>query len=398
MKFNKIYFFLKNLKKINFSITKKKIVVFDGLSLQELNYTLKIYDYFTLEDRLERINTFYITPSIIFYFFVYFFLIFKSYSLKVIYSIALIKSLKPKIVITSIDNSINFSLCAKILNKEIFFIAIQNAGRLGFRDINYCLKNNIIIPKDYKKKLNIPNYICFGQDEIDGSIKEKLNIEKFYNFGSIRVGNCLHYIKENNIKLNKKLFDVCIFSEALYNYDAVYKNSHIEESAANLLKFTIKFVIQNNLKFIFASRNLSNTNEFKLELDFYKHYLDKKEFEFLILNSNNKKNFYSSYLILLQSTLAIGFYTTLLLDKIGFKEKILSCNFTDLKFFDFPISGICSMNSFNYNEFSSRAKLIMSLQNEEYLKRLDRNPNYVMTFDKEENVIEKTRRLIKRNL
>ena len=110
---------LKKLKKINFFLKPSSIIIFDGLSLQDLRYILDKKKYFTLEDRLERIKILYITPKALINFLYFFFYYFKNYSLKVIYTIALIKSLKAKVVITSIDNSINFFLCAKILHKKI---------------------------------------------------------------------------------------------------------------------------------------------------------------------------------------------------------------------------------------------------------------------------------------
>jgi len=393
LRLNKIFLLLKNLKKIRFSVDNKKITIFDGVGFQDLQYIIENYDYFILEDRLDRINIIYITPSIIFYFFVYLFLIFKGYSVKVIYTIALIKSLKTKVVITSIDNSINFFLCAKVLNKEIFFIAIQNTNRFGFKDIDF----DTSYVKNYKKLFYIPNYVCYGQHEIDGATGQKLKIEKFHKYGSIRLSNAIHYIQKNNIKLNKK-FDICFISEPIGYLDNIFKNNFIAKSAIDLLKFTIKFSIQNNFKFVFASKRLENTDLFKLEIDFYKPHLSSQEFQFLILNINKKKDYYASYFALLQSTMAIGFQSTLLLDKIGLNEKILSCNFSKFKLLDFPITGICSLNTQDYEDFSTRVKLILSLKNDEYFKKLNQNPDYVNALDKKESIIKKTRKIIEKNL
>ena len=76
--FNKI----KNIKRVKFVLNEKKIVVFDGVSLRDLNYVLSEYNYFVLEDRLNRINEVYLTPLLVLNFFLYFYLIFKNYSLK----------------------------------------------------------------------------------------------------------------------------------------------------------------------------------------------------------------------------------------------------------------------------------------------------------------------------
>ena len=398
MNVSKISTLFKNLKKIKFSISKKKIIIFDGVSFKDLEYLIEVYDYFILEDRLERINTIYITPSIIFYFFKYLVLVFKKYSIKVIYTIALIKSLRPKVIITSIDNCINFFLCAKVLSKEIFFVAIQNGNRFEFEDLNYYIESQALqVPQNYRKLFYIPNYICFGQNEIDGVTKQNLKIEKFYKFGSIRTSNFFHYMNKKNIKLNKKLFDICFISEPSINANKRFKNKFVEEAAIEILKFTIKFAMENNSKFVFAPKRIDNKETLLSELDFYKSHLNKKEWEFLILNIIQKKNIYSSYLLMLQSSVVIGWQSTLLRDKFGLGEKILSCNFSKLKIKNFPVNGICALNNHDYEIFSSRVKLILTLENEDYFKQIEKNPEFVMAFNKKESVIEKTRKLIENN-
>ena len=99
-----------------------------------------------------------------------------------IYTITIIKTLRPKVVITSIDNSTNFFLISKILKKSIFFLAIQNNSRRrgGVDEIDYYIKKSML-PKNYKDIFYIPNYICFGQCDIDSTKRQNLQIGKFYN-------------------------------------------------------------------------------------------------------------------------------------------------------------------------------------------------------------------------
>ena len=164
MKLKKIFLFFKNLKKIKFKLYEEKIIIFDGTSLRHLHYILKDLKYFVLEDRLERINIIYFTPSVIFYFLNYFHLFFRGYSLKLIYTISLIRTIDPKIILTSIDNSINFFLISKILKKKFFLLAIQNTNRFaGTEKFQYHLDKGKIFPKNYRDLFYIPNYICFGE-------------------------------------------------------------------------------------------------------------------------------------------------------------------------------------------------------------------------------------------
>ena len=64
---------------------------------------------------------------------------------------------------------------------------------------------------------------------------------------------------------------------------------NLEEGYGKLAKFTIKFAIENNLKFIFASKRKEGTLRSEIELDFYKKYLDKNEYKYLLNNFNKKR-------------------------------------------------------------------------------------------------------------
>ena len=65
---------------------------------------------------------------------------------KISYLVSLILEINPKIVVTNIDNSIDFSLVARRLFKKIKFLAIQNAARYQFDEPFYDanIKKNIL--------------------------------------------------------------------------------------------------------------------------------------------------------------------------------------------------------------------------------------------------------------
>ena len=114
----------------------------------------------------------------------------------------------------------------------------------------------------------------------------------------------------------------------MFGLNNTLKNETIAQSSIKLLKFTIKVAVENNLKFVFIPKYLENQTKMNSDINFYEMHLNKEELKFLISNTKTKKNHYSSYLMLFQSTLAVGMQSTLLFDKIGCKEKILSCNFS----------------------------------------------------------------------
>ena len=198
--------------------------------------------------------------------------------------------------------------------------------------------------------------------------------------------------------LKKNLFDICLISEPAYGQNLQFKIKTIEQGFAEVAKYAIKFSIENNSKFIFASKKLKNTYDFNKEISFYKKYLNQKEFNYLLANLNEKKDIYSSYFAIFQSHVAIACQSTLLRDKIGLRQKILSCNLTKFKMYDFPIDGLCALNNCNYDQFAERLNCIINLSENEYFEGLGKDKDHVMIFDKDQSTIGKIRSEINKHL
>jgi len=370
---------------------QRKIVVFDGKSLDDLHYILHDEDFAVIENRKCRIKVIYCGLSFLVNCILnYILLFFKNKNIHTIYLYTLIKKINPRTVITSIDNSFKFADLAFLLSKKIKFIAVQNANRFDYLHNDYFLEKKIK-NINLNQKYFIPNFYCFGQHEIDECKKYNINVKKFNKVGSIRVANFFKYIETKSIKLNKARYDICLISEVATNINKKFKINGLEENFAKVAKLSIKYSKKYNLKFLFLQKKPNNSVQNKIEIDFYKKYLETKEFNFLINNSNIKKSIYSSYLGLFESKIAIGAQSTLLRDKLGCKEKVLSLNINNKGLFEFPINGICKLKKLDFTEFESRLNNISHMNINEYLSKLDRPVDYMMEFDKKSSVIEKVR-------
>jgi len=397
--------------KIKFNkIQNSKILIFDGTSIQDLEFLLEKYEYAVLENRLRRIKEVNLSLKTSFELIKNLFSLIlerKKISLSNLYLYTIIKLVKPKVIITGIDNSLQFHQLAKLLHEKIVFFAIQNANRVDYLNNEYNIKNSLS-NIDYNSQIFIPNLICFGDAEEKLAKKLNLNIKKFLKYGSIRTANFFYYINKEKKNLLKNLYDVCLISEPVDNFNEKYKKKGIEEGLGNLARYKIKFAIEKNLKFTFASKytKYKENNMHNKEIEFYKKHLNQKEFNYLIKNLNEekhliknlhkKKHRYSSYLAIFQSKVVIGCQSTLLRDKIGLREKILSSNLTDYENFNFPIDGICTINNCSYDQFSLRLSKILSIDTKTYFENL--NLNEVMMYDENNNMLDKVRLKINENL
>ena len=393
---NFINFLLSN--KISFKFSSpipKNIVIFDGESSQDLEYLLDNYDYKVVENRKERIREIYCSLRFTLKFFMNFISISKKINLNTIYLYTLIESINPKFAITSIDNSLKFSLLAKLFEKKIKFIAIQNASRLDFAINSYLYKKKKT--QDNNKSFYIPNYFCFGKVEEKDCQKYNIKVDKFYNVGSIRVANFFEYLKNNKIKLNKNKYDICLISEPAKFYNKNMSVDNAEKGFAETVRYTIEFSRKNNLKFIFAGKRITSSEKNYFEMKFYREHLSNDNFNYLVNNMVLKtaENKYSSYSAIFESKVAIGTASTLLKDKIGCGEKILSCNLTNFDLLNFPIEGICSINNCSYNQFEERIEKILKIDIDDYFNNNSLHQDYVMNFDKNISVLEKIKKTFK---
>ena len=379
---------LSNDVKIKYGIPKDiQIIVYNSDSVKQLEYVLEKKKYIILDFRLHQLKEIYFSFKLIATIFSNLF----KFNLSINYFYSILKVIDPKIVITACDNHKIFFNLAKLLDKKIKFIAVQNASRLDIPRNEYLFRKKLI-QKNFNQEFYIPHFFCFGQYEIDNCDLYNININKFYKVGSINTSNFFYYLKKNQIKIIKNKFDICLISEPALGENKRYLADNIEERFALTVNYTVNFARKFNYKLVFASKRLKNLKStkyfFDSEMNFYKRYLNNDDFDYLIKNTNPKENFFSSYFAIFQSKVAVATQSTLLRDKIGIGEKILSCNLTGMQLYNFPLNGICTINNCNYEQFERRLNEIMTISTKDYFNRIDKDKKYVMEFQSQYATIE----------
>ena len=162
---------------------KRKIIIFDCESTDSLKKLFSPRDTFVLSTRITNITKLYITFGQLKFILVN---IFKR-PLRVNYLIYLIIQINPKVVITFIDNSSDFHIISRFLQKKIKFIAIQNATR----EVQW-------LPKKWTKKFYIPEYYCFGSFDKKLFLK-KTSVKNIKPKGSFKAACALTYIKRKKL-------------------------------------------------------------------------------------------------------------------------------------------------------------------------------------------------------
>ena len=363
--------FLKNLiilYKCKFIFKKPKannLIVFDDTSIEYLKNILYGRKYFTLITRSANLRKIYITPEIIFFSFIYF-----RGNLFRAYIYALIRIVNPKVILTYIDNSPLYHHIASSLKSKIKFLAIQNAARYEIKIQDYFEKKQIMSKKHKHNLYCIPYFCCFGQHEIDCYKKKKIDILKFKKIGSLKVSN---FKKLKNFKMiNNRKYDICLISDDAYNMDNFFELKGFEEGFAKLVKYTIKFCIENKKKIIFPLKRYLNQDK-NNEINFFKNNLNNEEFNFLIKNSYKRhpKKKYSSFLKMYESNVVLGCATTMLREGLSLRKKVMVCNFSPTKVFDFPLTQMIFLKNPSYFEFEKKLNYFLSLKEKKYFTLLE---------------------------
>ena len=93
-------------------------------------------------------------------------------------------------------------------------------------------------------------FLTFGKYEIAEYKKNKIFINNAEPVGSLRLSNAMDYLKTKKIK---KRYDICIISDAMIvGANKKIALSDLEQSVIKSIKFLIKIIKKNKLKFIFC--------------------------------------------------------------------------------------------------------------------------------------------------
>ena len=159
-----------------------------------------------------------------------------------------------------------------------------------------------------------------------------------------------------------------------------YRVNGLEYRWAQLAKNVIKYSIKNNKKLVFAIKR-TNKKDRNKELHFYKEYLSKEEFRYLMKNSVSKKK-YGSYKLILESNVVIAINSTLLREKLAMKGKILNCNYSLLDVFNFPLNEFYVLNKYDYNSFKKKLDYILNLSEKKFFQKIKKKEYIIKHYNK----------------
>ena len=382
--------------KFTFSLPERKdLLIFDDEALNDLKYVVEEFNYTVLITRVENFNELNLNPKILFK-------TLFNFRGKIVnaYLISLIKEISPKIILTNIENSWKFSEIAKVLKDKYKFFAIQQGMRYDFKRYEHQFRQGID-KKNMNKIFFIPNLLCFGDYEIDQYKKFGIQVNNFYPVGSLRLANFIHLNKTDITKTNYQ-YAICLISDSMVlHFDKKFGTKNDIERFGKYLRFIIKYVRENNKKFICAFAKIHSSKKIlEDELLFYKTFLEQDDYNFLIENSslNFNKDRYLTYDLMLKSNLSISAFSALIREHMSIGRKAISINFMKNDLFEFPINGDCKLGECEFDNFKYHIDKVLASNEVDYLNSFDKPVSYLMKYDKYHSTFIKIKEVLKKHI
>ncbi len=290
--------------------------------------------------------------------------------LRLIYYSSVISIIKPKSVITFIDNNNIFNELSKCL-ENIPFIGIQNGVRLVH---------------EKARNYHVQHLFSFGLNESTYFEKIGYEVENFYPCGSFMA--CKN-INKSSKPLSMK-YDILIIS--CWRGNIGYPIDQVDTmNSMNVLDTLLcKYIKNNNIKAAVAFRNERDGEHWfvpeigKDEEEYFKDiYGDSVE---MIDVDFKSRNIYHS--ISNSSLIVSGFSTTVLLEAYGYHKKIMYYNFTDRDIYHSIFDSSIVSDKPDYISFSKELDKLIQIEQSDYVDQHSSNMKHYMSFPEDNNVAE----------
>jgi hypothetical protein len=284
--------------------------------------------------------------------------------LKRLYFLACMKVIKPKAVVTFIDNSSTFGWLAKHC-RDFPYIAIQNGSRL-----TYAIGTE---PSVYHQHL-----LCFGEHEMKHLPANGWNVEHFYPVGSLVAS--LHFSHPPEIVENR--FDVLLASSWRGNIGFQTDVQDTMASMETLDKLLAGYLSNRKLKAAVILRSERDSEHWfmpeigKNEAEYYQSiYGNKIE---IIETSNKYRNIFS---LMEASELVVACLTSALIEALGIGKKIQFFNFTGKNLYHQDFNSELVFSDPNPDAFARKMDELLAMNPWCRLQHFQEIAKHYMTID-----------------
>lgn len=348
--------------KIYFKPFKRKILIYDENGSEYIISYLNKNTYQILHTRNEKISLLII-----------FFCICKFKLSLAGYIDEFINYTKPKLIITFIDNNLNFyNLKKKFSFKKIF---IQNGLRTAYRDVFF---------NTHDKNLKVQNYFKNKKLFVDYMLVWNNYISKLYK--DFIYGECIPIGSFRNNMLKKKILSNNKKILFISNYKKIYDKNYINNEKHLLLNIR-NYCTKNKLELHVLGKNI---NFAKNEKEYFTKILLNSFFKFIPATSERDTYLIASkYNVIVTIESSLGYEMLVRKKKVAFFNTHENTYPINTLYFGWPRkklnSGPFWSNKFNRNEIKRILDYLIAINNEEWNRIRELNSKNLINFDNNNN-------------
>lgn len=326
------------------SPAKAPVMIFDpdgGDILEKL--ILSGIEYTSIEARGEK---YYLSPHMLWRIAVN---LRKYESRDIAYYASCIDVVRPRVVMTYVDNSNRFQILSRCYRGPSF-IAVQN----GSRDARDIRPSNGIAPTA-SELVSMTNFYCFGQFEEDMYKEFGHQVDDYHKIGSIRLSYYRTNIRHQAPAEEASEFDICLISnykwEIMEQDPATWSDrvrpiyTYTEYSQALLDEYLARYVKERGLKLCIAG----NRPPFQVDLE--RRFFERVYGPDATFIPGDKAS-WSTFKAIENSRLSVCYNSTAGFEALGLGRKSLFVNFTGIDDLDPPRPGPWTFTVQDYEAFA----------------------------------------------
>lgn len=292
--------------------------------------------------------------------------------LQIAYLSALLRQLRPAIVVTFIDNSDLFYALAWANHSHMRFLAIQNGARYDVVEMSAKAASRIFIPE----------FACFGEYEKDLYSGKGAPVGRFIPIGSLREAYFRRYWQQAAPVSGERYdHDLCVIAEASPGWNRMYPGS--EDAIGNIAKHAVRLAREKGLKLVIAGKRdvmpeqaRAHIHQRDTEVDWYRKYIGDE-----VAITPRVRDQFTTYGLTVRSRLCLALMSTALREATSRGGRVLFCNFSGDRRWDFCVDGIWSLKEDSYEAFAERVMALLDLSDEAWHEKSAKMARYVMNND-----------------
>ena len=175
--------------------------------------------------------------------------------------------------------------------------------------------------------------------------------------------------------------DLCVVAEASPGWNRLYPGS--EDAFGNIAKYAVRLAREKGLKVVIAGKRDITPGEIRAfihqrdtEVDWYQKYIGSE-----VPITPRIRDQFTTYGLMSRSRVSMALMSTTLREAASRGCRVLSCNFSGDRRWDFCMDGIWSLTEDSYESFAERVITLLSMSDEAYRLESAKMAQYVMNND-----------------